>query len=145
MVSIGYKGVSIPGTEEWFDAARGVRKNDRGRIQHSQPEVGLGGVYVSGWLKRGPTGIIGTNIPDAKDTVATIVKDLQQQPPSASTQPTLKSLAEILRQRNVPVVDWDGVQRIEALESSPDRKRSPLQPREKLTTREELLKAAGSL
>ena len=143
LISIGYKGKSIPGSEEWFDEARGVMKHEHGRIQSFQPKDGLGGLYVSGWLKRGPSGIIGTNIPDAKDTVTTIVKDLEERSPPNIDESNVASLAEILMKRNVMFVDWSGVQRIEAAESSPERKRSPQQPREKLTSRQELLKAAA--
>jgi NADPH-dependent glutamate synthase beta subunit-like oxidoreductase len=153
LVSIGYKGVSIPGTEQWFDGTRGVMKNKHGRVDRGEASSStsnnkLAGLYVSGWLKRGPTGIIGTNITDAKDTVATILHDLhkeretlqQQQQPTPEKRGTL---AELLRQRSVAVVDWDGVQRIEAVEASENRKRTPRQLREKLTKRDELLQAAG--
>jgi NADPH-dependent glutamate synthase beta subunit-like oxidoreductase len=152
LVSIGYKGVAIPGTEEWFDGTRGVMKNEHGRVDRGKASSyannnKLAGLYVSGWLKRGPTGIIGTNITDAKDTVATILHDLhkeretlQQQQPTPEKRGTL---AELLRQRKVAVVDWDGVQRIEAVEASENRKRTPCQQREKLTQRDELLQAAG--
>jgi NADPH-dependent glutamate synthase beta subunit-like oxidoreductase len=157
LVSIGYKGVAIPGTEEWFDGTRGIMKNEHGRVDRAKEASSsttssnnnnkLAGLYVSGWLKRGPTGIIGTNITDAKDTVATILHDLnKERETQQQQQPTPEkggTLTELLRQRQIAVVDWDGVQRIEAVEASEDRKRTPRQIREKLTTRDELLQAAG--
>jgi hypothetical protein len=118
----------------------------------------MGGLYVSGWLKRGPSGIIGTNIGDAKDTVATILKDLVEEsvgvvddvvaPPLRPKEVKMTSsddisssttLDELLKKRNVQVVDWTSLEKIEAAETSKERKRSPEQPREKITTRDELL------
>lgn len=100
----------------------------------------IGGLYVSGWLKRGPSGIIGTNIMDAKDTVINILQDLD-----ADKDPkhdASNSLADLLMQRGVPVVKWSGFQKINKEETSISRKRSERQPREKLTDIRELLKAA---
>jgi NADPH-dependent glutamate synthase beta subunit-like oxidoreductase len=67
--------VAIPGTEPWFDESRGILTNTHGLVDAAMDE--LAGLYVSGWLKRGSTGIIGTNIADAEDTVASIVHDNQ--------------------------------------------------------------------
>jgi ferredoxin--NADP+ reductase len=74
--AVGYRGSPIPGVP--FDAARGVIRNQGGRVQ------GEGGVvprlYVAGWAKRGPQGVIGTNRVDAKETVAAMLADLQGLP-----------------------------------------------------------------
>jgi NADPH-dependent glutamate synthase beta subunit-like oxidoreductase len=145
-VSIGYKGVAVEGSEPWFDDSRGVMKNIHGLVDAANSE--LGGLYVSGWLKRGPSGIIGTNIGDAKDTVATILKDLQEESStvqtSDTTTTTTTTLDELLKKRNVQVVDWAAFQKIEAAETSKERKRHAEQPREKITTRDELLAIAFS-
>jgi adrenodoxin-NADP+ reductase len=140
LVSIGYKGIPIEGTEEYYDDARGILKNTNGVVDN-QAGNDLAPLYVSGWLKRGPSGIIGTNIADAKDTVESIVNDLQgdQRVPKAQTQSLLKQLLE---ERNVQVVDWDSYLRINDQETSPKRLRSPNQPREKLTEWQDLLEAA---
>jgi NADPH-dependent glutamate synthase beta subunit-like oxidoreductase len=111
--------------------------NTHGKVDDSKD--GLGGLYVSGWLKRGPSGIIGTNIADAKDTVASITKDLEGQ--------TIKShdtsLHYLLKERGVKVVDWSAYERIDATETDEARKRSREQPREKLTSIDEMLRAAS--
>jgi NADPH-dependent glutamate synthase beta subunit-like oxidoreductase len=109
-----------------------------------QDHDGLGGLYVTGWLKRGPNGIIGTNIVDAKDTVATIIKDLEEHPPSLQKKDH-PDVVQVLRDRGVKVVDWQGYHRIDATETNPNLKRSEKQPREKLTTRSALLEAAFGL
>lgn len=149
-MSIGYKGVAIEGSERWFDESRGVMKNQHGLVDAANSELNMGGLYVSGWLKRGPSGIIGTNIGDAKDTVATILKDLEEESSSVPTRKAIKAtsdtttLDELLKKRNVQVVDWTAFEKIEAAETSNARKRSPEQPREKITTRDELLAIASS-
>ncbi|CAJ1950844.1 unnamed protein product [Cylindrotheca closterium] len=141
LVSIGYKGVAIPGTEEWYDDKRGILKNTHGLIEGSKED--LGGLYVSGWLKRGPSGIIGTNITDAKDTVASILHALKSSSP-VDPKEGWKSIDETLKEKGINPVNWDGYRRIDAEERSPSRKRSELQPREKICSREEQLKAAFS-
>ncbi len=87
LVSIGYKSLPVPGLP--FDSRRGLVPNSLGRVL--KPKAGGGGgggteggggefeegLYVCGWLKRGPTGIIGTNLNDAEETVASLVQDAQ--------------------------------------------------------------------
>jgi adrenodoxin-NADP+ reductase len=143
LVSIGYKANIIPGTEQWFDSVRGVIKNLHGLVD-GPTSSGLGGLYVSGWLKRGPTGIIGTNIVDAKDTVATIMKDVEDKHVHRSInldqEEDTESLLSILGKRGVQFVGWDGYQRI--VDREKEIRRSDKQPREKLTNVAEMLQAA---
>lgn len=120
----------------WFDERRGIATNEVGRIALATKD--LAGVYTSGWLKRGPSGIIGTNIPDAKLTVSIIMEDLPKQ---TLKQPTT-DLQSLLESRSVDVVDWTAYQRIESAEESPDRKRDERQPREKIVDLNELLAVA---
>lgn len=140
LVSIGYKGVAIPGTDEWFDEKRGVLKNTNGLIDSANQD--LGGLYVSGWLKRGPSGIIGTNITDAKDTVASILGALKSS--SAVPKGESKSISESFKEKGAPAVDWAAYRKIDAEERSAGRKRNDLQPREKICSRDEQLEFAFS-
>ena len=138
LVSIGYKGVALPGTDEWFDVRRGIMANEHGRID--TPTNDLGGLYAAGWLKRGPSGVIGTNIMDAKETVGTIVHDFEN-----GAKALLESdvdLDQLLDSRNVKVVDWQGVSRI--YEEERHTRRSELQPREKMTSIRKQLEVALS-
>lgn len=141
MISIGYKGVAIPGTEEWFDQRQGTLNHTHGRVDASKSDR-IGGLYTSGWLKRGPSGIIGTNIADAKDTVATILHDLKESSLESQSKNPPSSLEDLLQERGVVVVDWQAYQKINAKEIDEVHKRHPDQPREKLTTRAALLEAA---
>ena len=138
LVSVGYKGIAVPGLEpNLFDCHRGIVVNCHGKV--ADAHSGLGGLYVAGWLKRGPSGIIGTNIGDAKDTVGSIVKDLENYVPRKDTAILL---ADVLKERHVKVVDWTAYQRIVEFEKKPEQKRSKDQPREKISTHDGLLSVA---
>lgn len=91
LTSIGYKGVEVAGLP--FDPVLGIIPNERGRvIGESGP---LKGVYVTGWIKRGPSGFIGTNKSDSAETVAQLRADLEAgrltPPPSARKRRRLLS------------------------------------------------------
>jgi NADPH-dependent glutamate synthase beta subunit-like oxidoreductase len=140
LVSIGYKGVALPGTDEWFDNDHGSIRNDHGRVDCKTSQ--LGALYTAGWVKRGPTGIIGTNIPDAKQTVATIMADMNSFVAPRCVAEGIVDLRQLLKDRGIEVVDWQGYRRIESEERL--RRRSELQPREKLVRLEDQLAAAFS-
>jgi ferredoxin--NADP+ reductase len=73
LTSIGYRGVEVPGLP--FDHTRGIIPNDRGRVVTVDGPVP--GLYVTGWIKRGPSGFIGTNKSDSAETVAQIRADVE--------------------------------------------------------------------
>ncbi|BBX74432.1 FAD-dependent oxidoreductase [Mycobacterium shinjukuense] len=89
--SVGYRGVPTPGLP--FDDRRGTIPNTDGRIDGSRNE------YVVGWIKRGPTGVIGTNKKDAQDTVDTLMADL------AAAQASAR-LADFPQDHADRLVDW---------------------------------------
>jgi len=138
LVSIGYKSIALNGIERWFDVERNILKHEHGRVDGATST--LGGLYTAGWLKRGPTGIIGTNIGDARDTVATILTDLSDLDSFADARNSADILSE-LKGRGIQVVEWEGYRRIEEQESA--RRRSNSQPREKIVRIEEQLEAAS--
>src|SRR5262245_34593939 len=70
--SVGYLGVPLPGVP--FDEARGTVPNEGGRVL-SETGAPLAGVYCAGWIKRGPSGVIGTNKKDATETVELLLED----------------------------------------------------------------------
>ena len=72
--SVGYRAVPLPDVP--FDERAYVLPNDRGRVLTSRPASRCPGVYAVGWIKRGPTGILGTNKRDAEETVRALVEDL---------------------------------------------------------------------
>jgi ferredoxin--NADP+ reductase len=103
--SVGYKGTHLPGVP--FDSAKSVIPSVDGRI------IGAERSYVAGWIKRGPSGIIGTNKKDAVATVATLMADLSDQPSSAQAPDYVVSL---LKDRGIQYVDISGWKRIDAAE-----------------------------
>src|SRR2546430_17509550 len=72
--SVGYRGVPLPGVP--FNESWGVILNDKGRVLDPDTKQPVLGEYTAGWIKRGPTGVIGTNKPDAAETVQCMVEDL---------------------------------------------------------------------
>jgi NADPH-dependent glutamate synthase beta subunit-like oxidoreductase len=136
LVSIGYKGTALRGTEPWFDNGRGSMRNEGGRVEAGTSIAG--GLYTAGWLKRGPSGIIGTNIADAKETVSTIMADVATLEPRQRN--IVYDLQSLLQERNVQFVDWEGYLRIEKEEYR--RRRSESQPREKIVALDDLLDSA---
>ncbi|MFC4941971.1 FAD-dependent oxidoreductase [Pseudonocardia sp. GCM10023141] len=108
--AIGYAAEPIPGLP--FDAATGTVPNDGGRVLADG--VPVPGEYVTGWIKRGPTGVIGTNKGDANETVAALLADLPGLPPP--TRPEPAQLREALAAAGIRPVDWTGWLRLDAEE-----------------------------
>ncbi len=139
MRSVGYRGVPFAGLP--FDSRRNTLNNNGGRI--TDPETGdpLPGVYTAGWIKRGPSGVIGTNKKDAQETVTLLLQDLDAgrlPEPSADVDDLIAELHE----RHPDVVDYAGWELIDEHERSAGEPAG--RPRVKLTRAEELLDVAGS-
>jgi ferredoxin--NADP+ reductase len=135
--SIGYRGVEVPGLP--FDDRRGTVPNEAGRILGEDGEP-LRGEYVVGWIKRGPTGIIGTNKRDAQETVNALLEDLDAGRLNEPADPSRDSLEELLDERkpdHVTYAGWEAIDRVEKSAGEPQGR-----PRVKLTRSEELLEAA---
>src|SRR6202022_1742518 len=96
--SIGYRGQPVEGVP--FDVRRGVVPNWKGRVERDG--IPVEGLYVTGWLKRGPTGIIGTNRADSIETVQQLLDDLSNRGPAS--KPGRDVLVESLAQKHVNAV-----------------------------------------
>jgi ferredoxin--NADP+ reductase len=136
--SVGYRAVPLPDVP--FDESHFVLPNERGRVLTPAGEP-LPGVYAVGWIKRGPTGILGTNKRDAEETVSSLVEDLRAgalpQPPN----PGREQIDALLAERKPDLVTVDGWRAIDGHEL--ERGRSEQRPRVKLASRDELLAAAA--
>ncbi len=121
--SIGYRGVPIPGVP--FDDGRGIFPNQDGRIVNGDNVIP--GLYVAGWIKRGPTGIIGTNRADGVATVKSLLADLPNL--DAGQKPGADGLKALLESRRVRVVSYADWQKIDAAEVR--RGKTAGKPREK--------------
>lgn len=129
--SVGARGVAIPGVP--FDDRRGIFPNKEGRICDGHTPVP--GLYAVGWIKRGPTGIIGANKPDSQDTIKAFLADLPNLAPCP--EPDTGPLKELLASRGVRVVSYADWQRIDAAEVERGKERG--KPREKFVSIEEML------
>lgn len=131
--SVGYRGAAIPGLP--FEAKRNVIPSSAGRVTdlHGAPQPGL---YVAGWIKRGPSGLIGTNKADSKETVDLLLRDL---PALRERTPTV-DVDALLQERAVKVVTFADYQRIDAAEKARGAARGKV--RDKLERIPDMLAAA---
>lgn len=131
--AIGYRGEPIPGLP--FDEIACLVPNQAGAV--SAPDS-AGREFVTGWIKRGPTGVIGTNRGDAAETVATLAEALGGAHRERADRP---DIADLIRERGAATVDWTQWHRIEEAEQALGDEHGA--PTVKLVEREKLMEAAG--
>jgi ferredoxin--NADP+ reductase len=125
--SVGYRGVGIPGCP--FDEGTGTIPNEGGRVEP--------GLYAAGWIKRGPSGIIGTNKKDANETVALLLEDARAGKLTPRRGGTLEELLADRGAEPVVYAGWEAIDTAERTAGEPHGR-----PRIKLVTWDELLAAA---
>lgn len=135
--SVGYRGTALD--EVPFDAGRNVIPHVDGRVERDGEPVA--GEYVAGWIKRGPTGIIGTNKKDAVATVASLLDDAANGRLPEPANPTAAAVDALLAERGVAVVSTEGWRAIDAAERSLGATRG--RARTTIHDRAELLTAAS--
>jgi ferredoxin/flavodoxin---NADP+ reductase len=137
--AIGYKGKPLRGVP--FDERRAVIANAGGRV--IDPEgLPCRGEYVVGWIKRGPTGIIGTNKKDAQETVDAILQDIDDGALHDPQAPDASSVHEMLQSRRPDLVTYEGWTEIDRHERALGE---PVgRPRVKLTEIEQMLRIAAA-
>jgi ferredoxin--NADP+ reductase len=137
--SVGYRGVALP--EVSFHEKWGVILNEKGRVLDpgsKQPRVGE---YAAGWIKRGPSGVIGTNKPDSVETANAMIEDAQR---GATWQPAqadavnAENLIRARQPRFVSFADWLKLDQLELARGAAQGR-----PRVKFTRVEEMLRAVG--
>jgi len=137
--SVGYRGVPLPGVP--FNEKYGVILNEKGRVLDPETKEPRTGLYAAGWIKRGPTGVIGTNKPDAAETVAKMREDLENGRILAPDHPQAEAVDALVRERQpyaFSYADWRKLNEIEVA-----RGRAAGRPRVKFTRVEEMLAALG--
>jgi len=133
--SVGYRGIPIAGVP--FDERAGIIPNVEGRVvENGSPVAGL---YVVGWIKRGPSGVIGTNKPDASETVKHLLADAPSL--AAASEPSREAVLDLLASRGVRVVSYAQWRAIDAAEVA--RGAAVGKPREKFVDVDEMLSAAA--
>jgi ferredoxin/flavodoxin---NADP+ reductase len=141
--AIGYRGIPLPGVP--FDDRRAIIPNAGGRVVDPSAESPLRGEYVVGWIKRGPSGVIGTNKKDAQETVDAIFADLSANGDGglhAPTAPDASEVERLLRARQPDLVTYEGWSEIDRHERSLGEPAG--RPRVKLTRIEEMLRVAAA-
>jgi ferredoxin/flavodoxin---NADP+ reductase len=135
--SIGYRGTPLPGVP--FDERRGLIRNDSGRVTDDEGQA-LPGEYVVGWVKRGPSGVIGTNKKCATDTVAKLIEDEGVGRLNGPVHTDPEAIAALLRARVPGLVTWAGWQAIDRHETTLGEPQS--RPRIKLVRVPEMIAVA---
>ena len=128
--SVGYRGVELPGVP--FDDRSATIANEGGRVGD--------GVYCAGWIKRGPTGVIGTNKKDATETVELLLEDVASGLLQPKPEATADAVDALLAERGVRVVEYAGWTAIDGVERAAGEKSG--RPRVKLCSWDDLLAAA---
>ncbi len=135
--SIGYRGVPLPGVP--FHDSWGVIPNAAGRVLDPATHEPLLGQYTAGWIKRGPTGVIGTNKPDAAETVENMLADARAGRVLAPAQATAAAAEALVCGRQAHVVTYADWRRLDALELSHGKEQG--RPRVKFTRVDDMLAA----
>jgi ferredoxin--NADP+ reductase len=142
--AIGYRGIPLPGVP--FDERRGLIPNEEGRVTDPATGVPVPGEYVVGWIKRGPTGVIGTNKKDAQQTVDALLADLAASANGSRghepDSPDAQAVEHMLRARQPDLVPYVGWLEIDRHERS--RGEESGRPRVKITRVDEMLRVAGA-
>ncbi|WP_242497774.1 FAD-dependent oxidoreductase [Microbacterium protaetiae] len=131
--AIGYYGTQVEGAP--FDQARGVVPNAEGRV------VGETGLYATGWVKRGPVGLIGSTKSDALETIGHVVDDAQA---GLLTAPVAGDVLELLASRGVVHTDWSGWLALDAHERALGENHEHRRERVKVVDRDEQVEIASS-
>ncbi len=133
--SIGYKGVPLPGVP--FDEDKGVIPNEKGRVIEGESSKPMLGIYVAGWIKRGATGVIGTNKTDAMQTVECMLEDMEKGVYIQTEQCSSEDIKEFVRSRVPNFVTYREWLKIDELER--ERGKQQGRPRVKYTSIPEML------
>ena len=138
--SVGYRGVPLQDVP--FDERRGVIANAQGRVLQAGGDEPMTGIYASGWIKRGPTGVIGTNKSDALETVKCMVADASGGKVLEPTGAAVEAAANLVRERQpefFSYADWLDLNKVEV-----SKGKDIGAPRVKFTRIEEMLEARGT-
>ncbi|WP_291280142.1 FAD-dependent oxidoreductase [Galactobacter sp.] len=139
--AIGYFGTEIP--EVGFDQDRGVIPNAQGRVLDADGSV-VPGIYTTGWIKRGPVGLIGHTKGDALETITHLLEDVEALP--KAVHPSEDAVLKVLDERGIHHTTWEGWVALDAHEHELGRQASESGPvqreRVKVVPRDEMVQIA---
>ncbi|MCC7365986.1 MAG: FAD-dependent oxidoreductase [Dehalococcoidia bacterium] len=137
--AVGYRGVPLAGVpfhEKW-----GLIRNESGRVANPEDGECVPGEYVAGWIKRGPSGVIGTNKPDAAETVACMLADAADGLTFTPEEPSREAVVALLRHRQPAFITFADWRRLDELECAAGQECG--RPRVKFTSAGDALRALG--
>lgn len=137
--SVGYRGVPVPGVP--FNDRWGVIMNQEGRVIEVDSGQQVIGEYTAGWIKRGPSGVIGTNKPDAVETVVHMLEDLQADKVLHPAHPEAAAAEAFIAKKQPRFVTYDDWLKIDEIEVARGKEQG--RPRVKFTDVEEMLAVVG--
>ena len=137
--SVGYRGAPVPGVP--FNDRWGVIMNREGRVIEGESGEQVIGEYTAGWIKRGPSGVIGTNKPDAVETVVHMLEDAQAGKILRPAHPQADAAAAFIAEKQPRFVTYDDWLKIDEVEVAKGREQN--RPRVKFTSVEEMLAVVG--
>ncbi len=137
--SVGYRGVPLADLP--FDEARGIIPNDMGRIVSPDTGDSARGLYVAGWMKRGPTGVIGTNKPDAAETVSAMLEDAAAGKLLDPNSPDPSEIDRLVAERQPAFVSYEDWKHIDEVEI--ERGKTNERPRVKFTSVADIMAELG--
>jgi ferredoxin/flavodoxin---NADP+ reductase len=137
--SVGYRGVALPDVP--FHERWGVILNEKGRVLDPATGRVVPGLYASGWIKRGPSGVIGTNKPDSVETVSAMLEDLAQGAHFTPAEPDPDAAAALVQARQALFVTYADWRKLDALEIANGQASG--RPRLKFTSVDDMLAALG--
>ena len=137
--SVGYRGAALAGVP--FNERWGVIANDGGRVIDAETERPVAGEYCSGWIKRGPTGVIGTNKPDSIETANCMLEDAASGSILQPSNPRASDIEALVRKRQPNYFSFDDWLRLDTMEV--ERGQAQGRPRDKFTRVEDMLAALG--
>lgn len=135
--SVGYKGVAtagIPFNHDW-----GVILNEKGRVLEEDSLKALVGQYTAGWIKRGPSGVIGTNKADAVETAECMIEDAKEGRTLQPAHPGHTELEQFLQSRQPDLFTYERWEQLDELETSTGKAQS--RPRVKFTDVDSMIKS----
>ena len=138
--SVGYRGVPLPGVP--FHERWAVILNRGGRVLDPSSEEPITGEYVSGWIKRGPSGVIGTNKPDSVETATAMLQDVEAGKGTFNPScPSASAPVETLRTRGISYFSFDDWEKLDKMELAAGAANG--QPRVKFTSVADMQAALG--
>lgn len=133
--SVGYRGTALPDVP--FDPERHLIPNRGGRVTDGPGGPTIPGEFAAGWIKRGPTGIIGTNKPDAVETVAGMLEEVSEGRARQPESPDPAAFVELLESRGIRYVTFEDWRKLDAVETMEGAKQG--RPRVKVVRLDRML------